>query len=657
MHEAEISQPLCTALQLALVDTVAAVGIKPAAVVGHSSGEIAAAYASESLTAEEAIMVAFHRGATTKGQTQRGGMAAVGLGREEAQKYLIPGVVIACDNSPSSVTLSGDIDKLETVVANIRQSRPGIPTKTLNVGKAYHSHHMLALGEDYHRAMVGSGVLGKASSIPFFSSVTGELRESTKGNQFGPKYWQANLERPVLFKSAISAIVKSKELKNQVFIELGPDPALAGPLRQILTSESSKASYIASLVKRQNSVENLLKAIEKLYTLRVEVDFKSLVPSGSCVTGLPCYPWDHQRMYWFESRVAREWRGRQYPEHNVLGPKLPESTDLEPIWRNLLQVHTTPWLQDHKIGDTIVFPFAGYVSMAAEAARQVTGIEDGVSFPKVAVNTALVVDEDAAVEVVTMLRRYHLTDKLDSEWWEFTICSHKGNGWTKHCWGEVQWASSEPPSSEHYQPIGQLRRIVDVPRWYEATRREGLTYGPTFTTTEDIRASTCWPHQASGIIRNKKWGDEAQYHLHPIILDTFFQLESCSNYHGIGHAYRRQVLAGVESMTIYRCTEDKLQMFVTTEPTAKGGVGSGSISAGSKTVLRISGSYSNTFEETKVGDESSVPISARREWVPHVDFKSVSDLIEPSQDHESSMPLLTELSKLATLAATVWLWE
>lgn len=117
---------------------------------------------------------------------------------------------------------------------------------------------------------------------------------------------------------------------------------------------------------------------------------------------------------------------------------MPESTDLEPIWRNLLHMETTPLVVNHKIGETIVFPFAGYLSMAAETARQVTGIEDGVSFRDVASNNALVLDEDAPTKVVTTMRRHRLTESLVTDWWEFNISLYNGHVWTKHCSGQVR---------------------------------------------------------------------------------------------------------------------------------------------------------------------------------------------------------------------------
>lgn len=117
--------------------------IAPAAVTGHSGGEIAAAYSCDAISAREAIITAFYRGHVTKSiakvKPQRGSMAAVGLGRTEASSLLVPGVVIACENSPNSVTLSGDKDALDGVVDRLKSDRPDIFVRTLHVELAYHS--------------------------------------------------------------------------------------------------------------------------------------------------------------------------------------------------------------------------------------------------------------------------------------------------------------------------------------------------------------------------------------------------------------------------------------------------------------------------------------------------------------------------------------
>jgi acyl transferase domain-containing protein len=139
LSKAEYAQPLVTAVQVALVNLLRQFGVKPAAVVGHSSGEIAAAYAANAITANEAIIIAYYRGQVTKGFSRRGGMAALGLGREDVIPFLTPGVSIACENSPSSVTLSGDEDALNATCQSIKTALPDVFLRPLKVEMAYHS--------------------------------------------------------------------------------------------------------------------------------------------------------------------------------------------------------------------------------------------------------------------------------------------------------------------------------------------------------------------------------------------------------------------------------------------------------------------------------------------------------------------------------------
>jgi acyl transferase domain-containing protein len=139
VNEAEFSQPLCTAIQIGLVNTLAQWGIKPSSVVGHSSGEIAAAYAARAISASSAIIIAYYRGRLVKHQEGLGAMAAVGLSPEEVAPFLRSGVVIACHNSPRSVTLSGDKDGIGSALEQINIEQPETVCRRLRVKIAYHS--------------------------------------------------------------------------------------------------------------------------------------------------------------------------------------------------------------------------------------------------------------------------------------------------------------------------------------------------------------------------------------------------------------------------------------------------------------------------------------------------------------------------------------
>lgn len=139
MNEAEYSQPLCTALQVAIVNFLRSCGVSPVAVVGHSSGEIAAAYASGAITSTEAIVSSYCRGLATRLQTRKGSMAAVGMGVEAITPYLVDGVLVACENSPKNVTISGNADVVDKVLEAIKDAQPSVFTRRLQVNIAYHS--------------------------------------------------------------------------------------------------------------------------------------------------------------------------------------------------------------------------------------------------------------------------------------------------------------------------------------------------------------------------------------------------------------------------------------------------------------------------------------------------------------------------------------
>ncbi|PWY87347.1 hypothetical protein BO94DRAFT_585895 [Aspergillus sclerotioniger CBS 115572] len=619
---AELSQPLCTAIQIALVDSLAAVGIVPDAVVGHSNGEIAGAYAAGALTAAEAITAAFHRRAIAQRQTRPGAMAAIGMSWEEVKEFLVPTVGVACENSPKSVTLSGDADKVEAVVSKIQKSRPDVLARLLKVDKAYHSYHMAEVGGDYYN-LVGPNVLGQSPAKLFFSSVTGKLLSENE---------------------ALGARICRHSIgKNAVFLEVGPHSALAGPVRQILSDNSSTAPYVAAMLRQQSCTDALLSAIGKLYTLHVSIDFAAMFPTGTCLPDLPRYAWNYEKSYWHETRVTREWRQRQHGYHDLLGVKATECTDFEPVWRNMFHVDNAPWVRDHKVNDDIVFPFAGYVAMAGEAVRQVTGVQDGFQVRNVLATTALVVNEGKPVEMVTTLRRHRLTHSDDSEWWEFTIGSHNGHVWTRHCTGQVR---DQVGSLGPGEAIPQLPRKIGSRQWYDVLRRGGLEFGPRFQCMEDIRSSTNFPGRSTAHIQNHGQGDESMYHLHPVVIDASLQLLVCAAAYGLGLKHRNNVATGVGALSITRCSSN-LVASASAAFTYNGSVsGEGQCIGDGQVVLRMSGVRHTVLEAPETGDTHA---AAHQVWGPHIDLVNPGSLLKPSIDKAMYMPTLNELAQLCML--------
>ncbi|KND94632.1 Lovastatin diketide synthase LovF [Tolypocladium ophioglossoides CBS 100239] len=628
LGSAELSQPLCTAIQVALVDTLASVGVQPAAVVGHSSGEVAAAYAAGAITANEAIAVAFHRG-----QARAGAMAAIGMGSDDVQEYLRPGVIVACENSPKSVTLAGDSELVELVVAGIKEARPGVLARLLQVDKAYHSHHMAEIGDDYYVLI---------EHELFFSSV--EKKLLTKGSSLGSRYWQKNLESPVLFCSTISSIIQHDIAKNMVFLEVGPHSALAGPLRQIQTQLSDSSPYASALIRNQNDVESFLTAIGRLHVLNVAIDLGKVIAKGSILPDLPRYPWNHSEKFWYESRLSKEWRHRQHKYHELLGVRVPESLEFDLLFRNLFHLDNAPWIRDHKVADDIVFPFAGYAGMIGEAVRQVTGAEEAFKLRNVVVSTALVLNEGKPVEIMTTLRRHRLTDSLDSEWWEFTIASHNGSTWTKHCSGE---AGSHIEGFGYAEKNAALLRKVGTRRCYESMSRSGLNFGPTFQRLDDVRSDTTKQNATAEVVAKESEGKE--YHLHPTVIDASLQLLTAAASKGYADpTIKMMVPTNIAEMCIHRCSEN-VQVRASASYTPNGSiVGRGQcVAADGKLVLRSSGIRLSVLDDQNDGEAGGA--TARAEWGPHIDFLDANTLIKPLIDRSHHMPILTELSHMCMI--------
>ncbi|KAF9772857.1 hypothetical protein IL306_009400 [Fusarium sp. DS 682] len=641
LGSAELSQPLCTAVQVALVDTLASIGVYPAAVVGHSSGEVAGAYAAGAITAKEAITIAFYRGLVTKLQTKPGSMAAIGMGAEETQQYLQPGVVIACENSPRSVTIAGDTEVLENILGKIiKESRPDVMARLLQVNMAYHSHHMAEIGNDYY-ALMENKISPKKPTKLFFSSVQGELL--TEASDFGPRYWQTNMESRVLFSPAVSSIINHDISKNAVFLEVGPHSALAGPLRQVQAQHSTSLPYVSVLTRHENDEESFLSSVGKLFTLNAKVDLTKVIATGCILPDLPRYPWNHSERYWYESRLSKEWRNREYKYHDLLGIRVPESLDFDILFRNLFHLDNAPWIRDHMVGDDIVFPFAGYAGMIGEAVRQVTHIDEAFMLRNVIVSTALVLTEGKPLEIMTTLRRKRLTNSLDSEWWEFTIASFNGSVWTKHCSGEARSYSEGFGDAETKVPF--LRK-VDTRRCYESMARSGLNFGPEFQRLDHIQADT--KDQKAEARVSAKPGDIVDYHLHPTIIDATLQLLSVAASQGFANpSDKTMVPTHIAEMCIYRSQAiGDVDIRATASYTASGSIaGSGQgVDAQGNLIFRSSG-IKLSIVEGQSGDKPVEP-TAHAEWGPHIDFLDTNSLIKTSVDRSEHMPDLTELSHL-----------
>jgi len=563
VNKPEVSQTVCTAVQVGIVELLSSWGIKPVAVAGHSSGELAAAFAAGRLTAEEAIVLAYLRGYAVSKNPCQGLMLAVGLDVAGITPYLVgheDEVEIAAVNASNSTTLSGEAWAIESVAAKLQLE--GIFARTLKTGNnAYHSRHMKEIGEFYEELATEALLkISRAEAHPsgspvWISSVFPP--KDARTIQVGPRYWRRNLESPVQFSAAVERMAQIPGLKLDLLIEIGPHPALEGPMKTIRRDleghDEHLPASLATLRRGTNCVASLLQLAGNLFLRNYPVDLQKVNKmhllasddvgneSFACVD-LPSYAYNYGPSIHYESRPSKEWRQRKHLYHDLLGARQRGGSSLAPSWRNVLRLTDVPWLADHRLVPKVIFPAAGYLAMAIEAISQVWQEQSmaepiiGYSFRNVAIKSTMEVPhDDIGVDVVLSMQAVALTNAIVSlRWHEFRITSVTGDqgAWIEHCSGQVcvEFAEiDEPPAAV----LPQLQDAIEanVAGWYTHLEEKGLGYGPAF---QGLSPSTlaCSSSQGQAIAaihprltQNTEPPDyQSEYPLHPTTIDACLQL-------------------------------------------------------------------------------------------------------------------------------------
>jgi len=415
---------LSTAIQILLVDLLELAGVRFDAIVGHSSGEIAAAYAAGYMTARDAICVAYFRGqsvsktSSPNGGGIQGAMLAAGLAEEDATALcegcgLTGRVCVAAVNSSSSVTISGDedaIDQFKVILDNEKRFN-----RKLRVDKAYHSNHMLHCAAPYVNAIQAAGVRAvepAAKTCLWVSSVY--CRPVTSDMNLSDEYWAANMVRPVLFYRALKIALEAGDY--DLAIEVGPHPTLKGPASQTIQEVLGKAIPYQGLLSRgSDAVVSTASSLGFLWCLlgRKHIDLNGYEVAINddksamrVVKGLPSYQWNHDGSHWHESRAAKKLRTQIQPFNQLLGTMLPDSAPHCLSWGHLLRASELDWLSGHQVQSQPVFPAAGYVCTALEGARVLSGDRDVRLFElkEFIIHQAMTFNQDdAGIEVLIRL--------------------------------------------------------------------------------------------------------------------------------------------------------------------------------------------------------------------------------------------------------------
>ncbi|KAJ6443902.1 polyketide synthase [Purpureocillium lavendulum] len=554
--EPHISQPATTALQVALVDLLAALGVTPTCVVGHSSGEIAAAYAKGAISREEAWEVAYYRGLAAasipwRAPKLKGSMMVVGMSQKETQKYLCSvskSAQIACINSPRSITISGQEEAIEFIDKDLRERK--VFCRVLPVKTAYHSSHMKLVEHDYKALLSGISPQKGSRSVRMFSSVTGG---EINGRHLDAAYWARNMVSPVQYVAAIESMMAapSEELPN-VLVELSPRPALRSPTSDILTNGQSGAqpSYCSVLDPRKTATVSFLELVGNLWSQGYGINMEKIMSFNSgdtrpkCLSDLPPYSWNHSKSYWHESHLSLAVRFRKFGRRDLIGAPTADSTPFEPRWRGFLRVSENPWIQDHQVQKTIVYPAAGMVSMVLEGATQMGSKMSGLSgyeITNMQIEKALIVPNTPhGIEIVLHVRSHRdsAEDLISMDKNEFAIYSKQlDRDWERNATGFLHFRQRSDgreaafrAQHEHWKALDEsCKETINPRQLYEYLDTVGMNYGPLFQNMTEIRKD---PSNGGACVSTVRVPDtrakmpakfEYPHLIHPATLDSMFQ--------------------------------------------------------------------------------------------------------------------------------------
>jgi acyl transferase domain-containing protein len=527
LNEVDIIQPALFAMQVALAALWRSWGIEPQAVVGHSLGEVAAAYIAGALSFEDAIRVVCHRSRLFKRTIGQGAMAAVDLSIEEARRVLVgfeDRVSIAASNGPTSTVLSGDPTALAAILDQL-QNRD-IFCRMVKVDFASHSPQMEPLRADLLQAL--AGLQARAESVPIYSTVTGQV---SHGLEFDAPYWARNMREPVLFSTAVQRLVEDG---HDIFLEISPHPILLSAMQQGFHHFGQEAAVLPSLRHEEDERTVLLGSLGALYTLGYPVDWNLIYPTGGRCVHLPSYPWQRERC-WFEPSAEDTYAHREHVSrsgagnHPLLGRHFtsphPAGTH---FWETTLDRKFLPYLDDHCIQGVAVLPASAYMEMALAAAVEVFSAQS-VVLKDIEFRKALFLPEGEIRTIQVILSQG--ADGAASFYIYSCagVVAHSGKSWMLHATGKAclqQDDSIITPDAEQ-ETLTEIRtrcaEAISGQDYYRGLQESGIHYGPFFQSIAQLWRSN-GEILADVQVPDGPEADFSGWQIHPAVLDAGLQV-------------------------------------------------------------------------------------------------------------------------------------
>lgn len=506
----EYAQPANLMVQIGLTAALQAEGVMPSAVMGHSVGEVASAWASGMLTLEEALLVSRERSriqATTAGQ---GGMLALGLSADKAAELIQPygeKVSLAALNSPQSVTVAGDIPALEAIRAEAAARK--IFARKLDVEIPYHSPLMEKLKPELREKLAALHPV--TPKIPLYSTVSGkQAGHVASARFFDAEYWCDNVRDPVCFADGVRALLDDG---YTLFVEVGPHPVLRRSLEEIAKEQNVEVRITSTLWMNKPETPALRRAIGEIFVNGGTLDWARRVPNGSQLQ-LPAYPWQRKPL-WRESFKQESDR----LDSQVAPLNAPNGADL-----NLRRLN---YLLEHVVDGASIMPAAGYLEALCEEARRrwpANTEGSGWSLRNVKIHGAMILDHERALKLE--VRFNDITCKAE-------LFAHDESG--ERATVLHADALMHPFSFKQRPHLDKSALLehsgaetVDSEKLYTSLRDISLQYGPAFQSIVSLRRDMARGEAIATLTRPETAGEPASaYILHPALLDGCFQSALC----------------------------------------------------------------------------------------------------------------------------------
>lgn len=512
LDRVDVVQPLLFSVMVSLAAQWQALGIHPDAVLGHSQGEIAAAYVAGVLSLRDAAKVVALRSRAISAIAGTGGMVSIPWPVERVHALIEPWgelISVAAQNGPSSTVVTGDAAALDELMTECE--RDGVPTTKIPVDYASHSVHVEDLRETLRESL--SGLQPRTGDIEFISTVTGAGLDASI---LDGDYWFANLRQPVLFEQAVRW---AYEHGYRTFIESSPHPVLTVGIEESLENLGDGFSVIGTLRRNEGGMRRVLSSAAEAHVHGKTPNFARVFDdTGACRIDLPTYAFEQKR-YWLDPKpgfIDASSLGVADAEHPLLGAVVEQADSGEVILTGRLSLASHPWLADHKVHGVVLVPGAAMVEMAVHAG-------DRAGCPRVdqlVLHAPMAVGEQGGATVQVVVGAWGESGERPVRIYSRVDRDGTGRAWTRHAEGVLTAATPEPgpqDAFEKWPPEGA--ELIDVSEAYPKLAARGYEYGPAFRGLRSVWGRGGEVFVEAALPETAK-ADASRFGLHPVLLDA-----------------------------------------------------------------------------------------------------------------------------------------